>query len=458
VAKKSKNERNTENLVRDELRRLDYYDQNNNISVEEQKSVIDEVKRLLKNGSKGNKGGRGCPEFLVSNSDTPDFLIVFECKASTSDHESSKVIDILAGKSFEETDDEYAKRVQRYAADGVLHYAKLLSRSYNVIAVAISGEKQKSASISVYIHSKNAKKAEPLVSKGNGNSIHEILPWKDYLDHAVFNPAVRQARLDDLMAFARELHVFMRDYAKLTESEKPLLVSGTLIALKNKAFAASYGLHETKDLPARWIETIKHEIGVAEIPQAKKDNMAQPYASISVHPELAKKSQKYPNGVLHELIKRINEKAAPLMTAEEGTDILGHFYGEFLKYTGGDKKALGIVLTPRHITELFSLLANVNKESTVLDICAGTGGFLVSAMSQMMREAYTSDERDRIKNEGLIGVEQQPNMFALVASNMILRGDGKANCGGPGCSDSFPWFLSGSSVVRFRLPGIPAGG
>lgn len=68
------------------------------------------------------------------------------------------------------------------------------------------------------------------------------------------------------------------------------------------------------------------------------------------------------------------------MTAEEGTDILGHFYGEFLKYTGGDKKALGIVLTPRHITELFALIANVNKKSTVLDICAGTGGFLVSAM------------------------------------------------------------------------------
>src|SRR5690606_23193109 len=109
------------------------------------------------------------------------------------------------------------------------------------------------------------------------------------------------------------------------------LVSGTLIALQNKAFAASYGLHDTKDLPDKWIETIKHEIDRAEIPQAKKDNMAQPYASISVHPELAKKSKEYPKGILHELIKRIHEKAAPLMTAEEGTDILGHFYGEFLK-------------------------------------------------------------------------------------------------------------------------------
>ena len=38
-----------------------------------------------------------------------------------------------------------------------------------------------------------------------------------------------------------------------------------------------------------------------------------------------KKSKEYPKGILHELIKRIHEKAAPLMTAEEGTDILGHF-------------------------------------------------------------------------------------------------------------------------------------
>nr|WP_277931773.1 MULTISPECIES: N-6 DNA methylase [unclassified Pseudomonas] len=163
--------------------------------------------------------------------------------------------------------------------------------------------------------------------------------------------------------------------------------------------------------------------------------MAQPYASIAIHPELGKKTKDYPKGVLHELIQRIHEKAAPLLTAEEGTDILGQFYGEFLKYTGGDKKALGIVLTPRHITELFSLLANVNKKSTVLDICAGTGGFLISAMSQMMRGANTEAERLRIKQHGLVGVEQQPNMFALAASNMILRGDGKANLYQGSCFD-----------------------
>ena len=114
----NKNERNTENLVRNALRNLDYYDEANNISVEEQKSVIDEIKRLLKNGSKSAKGGRGYPEFLVSNSDTPDFLIVYECKASISDHESPNVSSILADADLAESEEEASKRIMRFAVDG----------------------------------------------------------------------------------------------------------------------------------------------------------------------------------------------------------------------------------------------------------------------------------------------------------------------------------------------------
>jgi len=123
------------------------------------------------------------------------------------------------------------------------------------------------------------------------------------------------------------------------------------------------------------------------------------------------------------------------MSVYHDFDVVGQFYGEFLKYTGGDKKALGIVLTPRHITELFALLANVNKNSKVLDICAGTGGFLIAAMHQMMRSATTEAEKESIRKQRLIGVEQLPNMFTLAASNMILRGDGKANLHQSSCFD-----------------------
>lgn len=62
-----KNERNTENLVRNVLRELKYYAAQNEVRVEEQKSGIEAVSRLLKTGSKSGKGGKGAPEFWPSH-------------------------------------------------------------------------------------------------------------------------------------------------------------------------------------------------------------------------------------------------------------------------------------------------------------------------------------------------------------------------------------------------------
>lgn len=430
-----KNERKTENVVRDELRKLQYYEPANDIQVDEQKSNIEAVKRLLKAASKSGKGGHGAPEFIISSPTTPDFLLIVECKADPKDHASRMSAEWLAGKPVTETAETQAKRIQKYATDGVLHYAQRLSKDFNVLAVAVSGETKKGIVVSTYLHTKGADRPKLLNAK-DGSPLDALVPWNDYIEHGTFDPTVQRLRFDELMAFARDLHEFMRDHAKLTESEKPLLVSGTLIALRHKPFALSYSAESPEDLQKTWMKVIQQEMNKANIPQAKKDNMTQPYSSIAVHPELGKATKAYPKGVLHELIKRLNEKVWPFISIYHDFDVVGQFYGEFLKYTGGDKKALGIVLTPRHITELFALLANVNKDSTVLDICAGTGGFLISAMHQMVKSAKTESERTRIKQHGLIGVEQQPNMFALAASNMILRGDGKANLYQGSCFDS----------------------
>lgn len=412
----SKNERITENLVRDILRELKYYE-NPNTLVEEQKSQIEEVKKLLKGASKTGKGGVGAPEFIISTSETPDFIILFECKADTNKHESpnrDKPVD--------------------FAVDGALHYAKAISKSYNVIAVAVSGQTKSSLKISNFIHPKGASKPKDLVNK-SGTKIQSIVSFEDYIEHGTFDPDVAKKRHDDLMEFSRELHNFMRDHAKLTESEKPLLVSGTLIALKNKAFAKSYDAYKPEELQREWMRVIKEEFKKAEIPNSKEYSMTQPYSSIAVHPNLGKAQKKFPKGVLFELIKMLNEKVWPFISVYHDFDVVGQFYGEFLKYTGGDKKALGIVLTPRHVTELFSLVANVQKDSKVLDICAGTGGFLISAMHQMFKKAETKEDKEKIKRECLIGVENQPQMYALAASNMILRGDGKANLHQGSCFD-----------------------
>ncbi len=416
------NERKTENLIRDALRKLNYYNSDCLTRVEEQKSETEAIKRLLKSASKTGKGGKGAPEFIISDSDTPDFLVVIECKADIKHHESNNRDNPVG-----------------FAVDGVLNYAEHLAKGFNVIAIAASGQTQSQLKISTFLHPKGAAKAKELHTK-SGKAITEIIPWNDYIEHGTFDPAVQTLRHDELMAFSRELHEFMRDHAKLTESEKPLLVSGTLIALQNEAFTKSFDVHKPEDLQKQWFKIIKEEIDKAELPQAKKYNMTQPYSTIAVAPALGKPSDaktaaKYPKGVLYELIKSLNEKVRPFISIYHDFDVVGQFYGEFLKYTGGDKKALGIVLTPRHVTDLFARLANVNKSSTVLDICAGTGGFLVSAMFQMMRHAVTKEEKDRVKRDGLIGVEHLPNMYALAASNMILRGDGKANLHQGSCFD-----------------------
>lgn len=411
-----KNERITENLVRDEFRRLGYYRQDAQIIVEEQKSQIAEVVRLLGNASKSGSG-KGSPEFIVSTPETPDFLVVVECKALITQHESPK-----------------HDKPKDFAVDGALHYAAHLSKSYNVIAIAVSGQRRSQLRVSVFIHPKNAAVSKPLRTK-SGKKVDAFLPIDDLIEHGTFDPQVSKQRHDDLMAFSRELHEFMRDHAKLTESEKPLHVSGTLIALRNKAFAKSYGDYSPQDLQKQWMHVIKEEMKKADIPHSKEYSMTQPYSSIAVHPELGKATSKYPKGVLCEIIRMLNEKVWPFISVYHDFDVVGQFYGEFLKYTGGDKKALGIVLTPRHITELFALLANLKKDSKVLDICAGTGGFLISAMHQMFKKALTKSEKAFIKNNCLVGVEQQPNMYALAASNMILRGDGKANLYQGSCFD-----------------------
>lgn len=411
------NERITENLVRDSLRNLGYGTVGSETIVEEQKSQIAEVSKLLRGASKTGGKGMGAPEFIISATSAPDFLIVFECKALTKHHKSPTL-----------------DRPVDFAVDGVLVYAKALSKSFNVIAVAASGQSESGLKISNFLWPKGSAECKPLTNQ-HGVEIENIIPFEDYIMHGSFDPVVAKNRHEDLMEFSRELHEFMRDHAKLTESEKPLLVSGTLIALKNTPFAKSFGDYGPEALLRQWMHVIKEEIERADIPNSKKNSMTQPYSSISVHPELGKPTKKYPKGVMHELIKMLNEKVWPFVSVYHDFDVVGQFYGEFLKYTGGDKKALGIVLTPRHITELFALIANVRVDSKVLDICTGTGGFLISAMQLMLRSAHTDAERNNIKQNCLIGVEQQPSMYALGASNMILRGDGKANLYQGNCFD-----------------------
>jgi len=397
------NERNTENIVRDILR--ENKTQYKKVKIYEQKTDNALIEKLLQNASKKGEG-KGKPEFVITFEEIKDLVIVIECKADIRKHESKE-----------------KNKFSEYAVDGALLYSSYLSKEFNVIAIAVSGETKKELRVSNFLQLQNSSAREL-----ENNS---ILSFDDYIKLFRKDPLKEKQDIENLLKYSRKLHNDLRDFAKLSEPEKPLLISAILIALEDRSFRASYK-EETRavDLAKSMISTIEKVLEKAKIPENKRVNMLQPYSFIPVHPELVKEKNRDGKkvSILYDLVREIDENVKTFLDEYEHFDVLGQFYGEFLRYTGGDKKGLGIVLTPRHITELFSDIADVKKDDVVFDNCCGTGGFLISAMRKMIDDSKDdSKEIEKVKKERLIGIEQNPQMFALGCANMILRGDGKAN-------------------------------
>lgn len=100
-----------------------------------------------------------------------------------------------------------------------------------------------------------------------------------------------------------------------------------------------------------------------------------------------------------------------------------------MSYSGGDGQPLGVVLTPKHIVDLFCDLVDISPDDVVLDPCCGTGAFLIASMHHMLEQVDKNDvsKIKNIKQKQLHGIELRPDMFTLATTNMILRGDGKSN-------------------------------
>lgn len=166
------NERITENLIRDILCDLKYVTSETDTIVEEQKSQITEVIKLLKTASKSGKGGKGSPEFIISSKQFLDFLIIIECKANTKHHESTN-----------------RNRPVEFAVDGILHYAKHLSKSFNIMAIAASGQNRSELKISNFLWPKGAITYKKFTNEYN-KTIEKIISFDDYVRLSSFTPSI----------------------------------------------------------------------------------------------------------------------------------------------------------------------------------------------------------------------------------------------------------------------------
>ncbi len=392
------NERKTEQIVRKHFERFA-----NEITIEEQSSDIPKINKLLKTASKKGSG-KGYPEFIISFKNNADLLIVIECKANITKHESEK-----------------KNKYSDFAVDGVLIYASYLSKEFDVIAIAVSGEIENNLKISHFLQLKNTETAHNIFNDDTFLSVNDYI--KAYkTDERKFNQDFQK-----LLKYSRSLNDKLHSY-KVPESQRSLLISGILIALTDLAFSNSYKYQNPKELSENLIITIKNKL--TSIQNKYIENIISTYSFIKTHTILSKKEN-----ILKNIIDEIDTEINNFIKNYKYFDTLGQFYIEFLRYANNDK-GLGIVLTPPHITELFTEIASINKDSIVLDTCTGTGGFLISAMKKMIIDAGGDKNKElKIKSEQIIGVELQHDLFSLLCSNMFIHGDGRSNLLKGNCFD-----------------------
>lgn len=403
------NERLTEAIVRDHFKADPFI---KSVKLEEQKSSNKRIQELLKGQSKGSGKGNGFPEFIISFPTNSNYLIVVECKAKVTNHESPN-----------------RDKPKDYAVDGVLHYAKALSLGFNVVAIAVSGETEDEAIVSHFYWKKEAKLYSETADK-------KLLSIDDYLQLFEDQFFISDFYTRDIAYKARYLNEEFQAYT-IPEYKRCTMVSAMLLALINNEFKEKYcNLGTIAELGQKMLAAIDSVFDDEDDMVRNKTIILREFVTILNEPLFVQKTIKHKEKKTDEdtlevakyFINFLEQNVYPLVEHSNiGYDVLGRFYVEFIRYAASEQKS-GLVLTPAHITELFCDLAELRIKDTVYDPCCGTGGFLVAAMQKMFKMAGGDKKlRKKIRTKQLCGCEFRSDMFTYACSSMRFRGDGKSN-------------------------------
>lgn len=381
--------------------------------------ITKEVQEALNSASKSGTGNVGFPEFTAK---IKNFVLVIEDKAS---------LDMQANYKDEEetilaTD---KKSIKNYAENGALHYAKEISKKTSidkVFAFGCSGDEKHHLIRPIFVQGEEYTPLKPVENFENF-SAENI--GRYYKEQVLEETPPEALELEEILGNSKELHEDLRNYGQLGETEKPLVVSAILLALNDKNFQIESLIGDDNYTDGekiyKSIENYMKEVKVT--PDTKKKKVLNNFTLIKDRPLLSQEDSRLGKTPLRHFTEYLDKNVLSTVKANTKEDVLGRFYGEFIRYSGGNGQSLGVVLTPSHITELFCELIDLKPNDKVFDPCCGTGGFLISAMHKMLEQTNTQDERESIKKRQLHGIEVRDDMFSIATTNMVLRGDGKSN-------------------------------
>ena len=416
------------------------------INYDAQGSEVLEIDQALKTASKRKTGKVGFPEYVAI---VGEFVIVVEDKASVTKHEKYTETGII---------DLDPKAVSDYAINGAFYYAKHITKNSNfkkVFAVGVSGDEKHHRITPIWVDDREGYKLLPELESFISFSPFNIKEY--YTRNVLEEPTDVEKTTEEILKDAAELHEYLRTYGTLKDQDKPLVVAGILLALDEIDYGGfNIDLLTGDQTPGardgnKLMIAIRSRLTRSNVgPDAKRDKLLSEFSIIEtsfrlneINKALGKTTLKFYTEFLYQHVFR------NIKYQKSSEDFIGRFYGEFMSYSGGDGQTLGIILTPRHITDLMCDLVDIKSEDIVLDPCCGTAGFLISAMHKMLSNAEDDVQRKKIKKEQLHGFELQSNMFAVAATNMIIRGDGNSHLE---CSD----FL-GKNPAQVQLKGATVG-
>ena len=413
------------------------------IHADYQHTEIIALNEALKTASKSQTGEKGMPDFIAV---VKGFYLVIEDKA-----DQSKLCLRDENGNISQT----IKATREFAVNGAVFYARRILDSIGdakIFAFGNAGDAKHHALKPVYIDSEKLIELDEIetfenFSHDNIENYYRVNVQKETLPEAVERVNLNKK--------AAELHEHLRNYGSLGETEKPLVVSAILLALreKNNGFSINQltGDEERTDGEKIYDYLVSSLKRAKVSPQVKLQKVLNQFTLIKDRPILNAKhhdlEDKTPLRYFTEYINDHIYNALNFTSTHE--DYLGMFYGEFVRYSGGDGQSLGVVLTPPHITELFCELLNLKPDDVIFDPCCGTGGFLIAGMHRMLASAESESQRRHIKAKQIYGIELRDDMFSIATTNMILRGDGQSNLT---CENFFA-----KNPADLQLLGITAG-
>ena len=198
----------------------------------------------------------------------------------------------------------------------------------------------------------------------------------------------------------------------------------TACALVAERYGA--GLKRLKDLGYETFHTAIHSTLAKSLIASRKQNakidiLLEEYSDIKMNTTDNQKA-------INDFIDWVVEISECVNSNEwRGEDVMGIFFNEFNRYK--KKSESGQIFTPEHITDFMYKILEVNMDDCVLDATCGSGGFLVKAMANMIREAggMETKKAGEIKSKQLYGIEFDREIYALACANMLIHKDGKTN-------------------------------